>query len=252
MSNFKEYVKNTIYNNIYKFGLEIALNIRRYENLSPSHMRSLVKRDDPVILDVGANDGADSDWLGRLFPKGKIFSFEPDPRAIARFRKNVKRENVSLQELALGAENGVLPFHQSSGWPPGSERPFEGAEWDYSGSLHAPNDLKETHPWLKFDNIIHVPVMRLDDWAGSQNFDSVDFMWADVQGAENDLILGAGSFINNINVIYIEYSDKKEYDNQWDLDEIRMNLPNHTLFKKFRHDALFVQKKHIVKDNLFG
>jgi hypothetical protein len=47
-------------------------------------------------------------------PSATIFAFEPDPRAIAKFRDAIVNPNVHLYECAIGAVNGRIGFHQSS------------------------------------------------------------------------------------------------------------------------------------------
>jgi 2-O-methyltransferase len=239
-SRAKRKVKSKLNQVIEDLGLSVFLNKRRYGNLSPADLRALIGKKDPVILDIGANDGVDSRWLARVFPEGQVYSFEPDPRAIARFKAKIDQTQISLQEMALGAENGTMTFYQSSGWPTGAKPPSEGAEWDYSGSLRPPKEASIIHPWLKFDHEIKVPVSRLDAWASEKNIQIVDFIWADVQGAEGDLIMGGGAFIHTVKAIYIEFSNQEEYAGQWNLEKIKESLPKHKLMKVFAHDALFV------------
>ena len=83
--------------------------------LTASEIRHLVGKDDPVIIEVGANCGQTTVEPLRAMPGATIFAFEPDPRAIAKFRNTIANPNVHLYECAIGATNGTISFHQSSG-----------------------------------------------------------------------------------------------------------------------------------------
>ncbi len=50
------------------------------------HIVSLLQKPDPVILDIGCNDGTDAQCFLRLCPEAKLYCFEPDARAAARFK----------------------------------------------------------------------------------------------------------------------------------------------------------------------
>src|ERR1700676_4003626 len=56
--------------------------------LKQEGIKGLVGKQDPTILEIGCNDGNDTMAFLRAMPQAKIFCFEPDPRAIARFRKH--------------------------------------------------------------------------------------------------------------------------------------------------------------------
>ena len=55
--------------------------------LTAGEIRALVGRDDPVIIEIGANCGQTTVELLKAMPGVTIHAFEPDPRAIAKFRK---------------------------------------------------------------------------------------------------------------------------------------------------------------------
>lgn len=93
-----------------------------------------------------------------------IHAFEIDPRAIEKFHKKIKSPNVHLHEVAIGDVNGEMDFYMSSGTPPGAEwwKDEENRGWDLSGSLIKPTGVLSTHPWVKFEDKIKVPVVKLD------------------------------------------------------------------------------------------
>jgi len=219
------------------------MNLRPKDyNLEPgaikiSDLRALIGKNDPTILEIGANVGQTTEEFLREMPNARIFCFEPEPRAIQRFKNRIRNSNVTLFECAVGNQNGTINFHRSSG---------EGAakDWDQSGSIRSPKRVFETWPWLRFDSQIQVPIVRLNDWAMDKNIGVVDLMWADVQGAESDVILGGADVIGNCRFFYTEYGLIEWYEGQVSLDHICETLADigFVLYRKFEMDALFVNK----------
>lgn len=202
-------------------------------------IRDLVGREKPVILEVGANCGQTTAELLEAMPGAVVHAFEPEPRAISEFRRNIQAPNVHLYECAVGATNGTVTFHQSSGGE--QEYPeYQGSGWDQSGSIRRPRTHLEVWPWVKFEHQIQVPIVTLDAWAGQQGITQVDFIWADVQGAESDLIQGATLLLRNTRYLYTEYSNEEWYEGQVTLAELQRLLPGFTLLRRYPMDALFL------------
>jgi FkbM family methyltransferase len=212
--------------------------------LTAPEIRRLVGKDDPVIIEVGANCGQTTVELLRAMPGATIFAFEPDPRAIAKFRDAVKNPNVHLYECAIGATNGTISFHQSSG----AEHLAEySAGWDQSGSIRRPNTHLKVWPWVRFEKQLTVPIMTLDAWSEQHQVTAADFIWADVQGAESDLVEGAARFLKSSKYFYTEYSNDEWYEGQITLAELLAKLPDFDLVRRFQMDALFENKGMALK-----
>ena len=65
----------------------------------------------------------------------------------------------------------------------------------------------------------------MDTWYEDQDLDIVDFIWADVQGAEEELILGAKHILSRTKYFYTEYSNEELYKNQINKKTILEMLP---------------------------
>lgn len=211
--------------------------------ITQEEIRRLLGKDDPVILDVGANDGGDSRAFLESFPRARVYAFEPDPRAIRRFRAATPDPRATLFEIAIGDHDGTAEFHVSDAelspvW--GLMMP-EG--WDQSGSLHRPKDVTKVHPWIKFERTIEVKLQRLDTWASENHIGQIDFMWVDIQGAEKDLIVGAPETLKRTRFFFTEYSDKQLYEGEPSLEQIASLLPDFKLIKRWQGDALFRNKR---------
>lgn len=204
--------------------------------LTAAEIRHLVGKDDPVIIEVGANCGQTTVELLKAMPGATIHAFEPEPRAIAKFRDAIANPNVHLYECAIGAVNGTTSFYQSSG----AEHLLEYRQgWDQSGSIRRPNSHLKVWPWVKFENQITVPIMTLDDWSMQHQIAQADFIWADVQGAESDLVEGAARFLRSTRYFYTEYSNDEWYEGQITLADLLEKLPDFDLVRRYIMDALF-------------
>jgi 2-O-methyltransferase len=208
--------------------------------LSATEIRRCVGKDDPIIVEVGANCGQTTVEMLKAMPRATIYAFEPDPRAIAKFRAAVTHPSVHLYECAIGAVNGTISFHQSSG---AEELADYSKGWDQSGSIRRPNSHLKVWPWVKFEKQITVPIMTLDAWSELHQVSKADFIWADVQGAESDLVDGAARFLHSSRYFYTEYSNEEWYEGQITLAGLLAKLPDFDLVTRYPMDALFRNKR---------
>lgn len=198
--------------------------------LTKSAIRRLLRNPVAVIVEVGAADGIDTlEFLSEFdHPQFRIFAIEPDPRNIEKFVINVSDTRARLLPVAVGDGNGVSDFHQSS--------------TPYSSSLKKPNvKLLQYHwPEMKFDRVIKVNVATLDSIVDDQRLEGVDFIWCDIQGAEDLLIAGAKKTLRITRYFYTEYSQENFYEDDNSLDKICQLLgPDWRLLRDYGTDALF-------------
>ena len=221
--------------------MQVALPPITREKITFNFIRSLVGAHAHTILDIGAHHGWQSAELCRSFPQAAIHAFEPDPRAIAKFRERVRDPRVFLHEMAIAAVDGTAPFHVSSGLPPSipSERLSDYPQgWDQSGSLLAPKNHLTRTPWCQFNDTISVTTRTLDSWAREQEIDAVDFIWADTQGAEGSLIQGGRELLARTRYLYTEYSNEELYEGEPDLATLLAMLPSFSVVKRYPFDVL--------------
>jgi 2-O-methyltransferase len=205
-------------------------------DLNAKAVRRLVKRDDPVILEIGANDGQTTLAFLKHMPRARIYCFEPEPRALVLFKSRVNHPQVKLSECAVGNRNGWVTFHQSSGID-------EFSDWNASGSIRPPKEHLTIWPKVTFESEIQVPIVRLDDWFKSQSIDRIDFIWADIQGAEGDLIQGGIETINKSRFFYTEYGFRELYEGQYSLADIDARLEEFSVKRLFKSDVLFANMR---------
>jgi len=211
-----------------------------WDTISDMDIVTLLGKDNPVILDIGSNDGTHTALFLELFKEARIFSFEPDPRARKRYLARIDDPRAVLFDLAISDRNGYIDFHVSSGTPPADSgsAEIEGADWDQSGSIRAPKKHLDRYPWCRFDEKFAVPTKTLDDWAEEQGIHAVDLIWADVQGAEGDLIAGGTETLRKTRYFYTEYSNSELYEGQLNLNGLLSRLPDFEVQYRYEKDVL--------------
>ena len=208
--------------------------------LDQATIKRIVGRPDPIILEVGCNDGNDTCMFLDLFPKARVHAFEPDPRPRERFRQKVRNSRAKLWDVAICATDGEAEFHMSTGneVPPGAEPMPKGMEWDFSGSLRSPTRHRDIFPWVKFERTMKVRTMRLDTFAAEQKLKRVDFLWVDAQGSEGDMIAGAHQTLKMTRWIYMEYTVHDLYQGQLGAQQLLALLPDFEVVALYPDDML--------------
>jgi len=175
-------------------------------------IRSLLKKENPVVVEIGAHYGEDSLRFLETFKDITLYCFEPDQRNIDIFKKHVNDERVKLFEIALSNTAGTALFYQSYQEHRAGEVPDK-YNWisqkDYiNGGLNSSgaSSLKTGYVHT-LDKPSEVKTDRFDSWYKENNMDKIDFVWLDVQGAEREVIEGMGQEIKNIKYIWVEYGE---------------------------------------------
>lgn len=186
----------------------------------------------PIVLDVGCYDGEDSRELAKALCRNAAFyCFEADKRVYDVLIKLNKLDNITLNfyPLALGNYNGEVDFYLSDS---DTRQHYPNTVWSASSSLKEPNYHLELFKDVKFENKISVDCLKLDTL---KKFvfkppQVIDFIWCDINGAEEDFILGGMDTLqNHTRYLYIEFSDKELYKGQITKDCILELLPNFEL-----------------------
>jgi FkbM family methyltransferase len=152
-----------------------------------------------TALDVGANVGYYSLVLAeRVGPGGRVHAFEPDPRLAEHLERHLAlngfADRVHVHRTAVAAAAGRADFLRA-------EKENLGG-----GTLIPYPDLqRETFP---------VEVVSLDGFCDAHGVRTVDFLKVDVEGAETDVLRGAGGLLERraVHHILVEL-------NGWRLDD---------------------------------
>jgi 2-O-methyltransferase len=177
-----------------------------------SRYKAVIENTDyPTVLEIGAAEGEDTvRYVGALVALNRPFryiAFEPDERNIWHLQRLVDKLHFELIPKAVGDINGLAPW-KSSNHP-------------YSGSVKEPKEHLTLYPHITFGERDSVGMVRLDDCIKGK----VDWIWCDVQGAEDLVIGGAQETLARTRFFYTEYIECEAYQGQIGRDEILRRLP---------------------------
>lgn len=158
------------------------------------------------VVDIGVNHGQFLHLASRLWPSAGIVGVEPNgelaAKAAALYQNDVR---VRIESCAVGAENGNIELFVTAN--------------DQNSSIHQPSDA--FHDDRTDDGVVKietVPLKRLD--ALLDGVAGPMLLKIDVQGAELEVLEGAGDRLDDVSVIIIESPFETAYDGAAGFDEI--------------------------------
>lgn len=184
--------------------------------------------DKPVIFEFGTCDGQHTNVMCSILKQlRKNFSyhaFEADHRIIPSFKyiNNNHLNEIKLVHGAIGNSDGVVKIHLSGGEEK-REGHFKQAFYG-SSSIRKPKKTLEFWPDMTFEEA-EVTCYKFDTYYQDNRIKTVDFIWADIQGAEGDLINGGQVALANTRYLYTEYSNDELYEGEIGLNDIINKLP---------------------------
>ena len=230
-------------------------------NLSHKQIKKLINKEEPVILELGSHKGFDTKRFLAEFKYLTIYCFEPDPRCIKEFKKSINDNRCKLIEAAVSDIDGKTSLHMSGGYNPGKLSRLYNLlktlgilkyfintkeEWDFSSSIKKAISNSKKYPWLNFHQKVEVNTIKLDTWLKENNINRIDLIWADIQGAEKNMIEGGINTLKIVNYLYIEYGETETYPEALTRDETINFLRKHNFeiidkysSKNKRGDLLF-------------
>jgi FkbM family methyltransferase len=186
----------------------------------------------PVVVELGAHDGTHTEQMvDRLTQPFTFIAVEPDAGILPRLQARQLR--IKIVPAAIGSRDfDATIFYQST--KPGC------------GSIRRATGLLSKFPDCTFTETT-VPAVTLDTICGG--LDRIDFIWADIQGAELDMIEGGREALARTRYLYTEH-EAGMYEGCVGLTEILARLPGWELVEDYGYDALLRNGrlvKHVVQ-----
>jgi len=184
--------------------------------------------DNPIIIDAGAYDGADSIDFANMFPNGIIYAFEPVSNIYNQLVENTKNyKNIKTYKLALSDTTVNKKIYVSSGYSV------------QSSSLLKPKNHLQMFPDCKFESEEVVKTTTINKFCADNKINRIDFMWLDLQGNETKVIKKADKILHTTKAIFAEYSLVEFYEGVLLYDD----------FKKFMKELGF---KEVFNENTYN
>jgi len=157
--------------------------------------------ENPIIFDIGANEGQSVDRFKKIFPKSKIFSFEPLYFLEDKLKSKQKRysnfnyylfgfgDKNLKKDIYVNAQTGASSFFKlknNSAWLSKRSKILGIKESDFK---------KEK---------ITVELKKLDDFLSENKISHIDILKVDVQGYEANIFKGSEQSLKTKVFQYIE------------------------------------------------
>jgi FkbM family methyltransferase len=158
-----------------------------------------------TFIEIGMHFGEDTRIFREMLPNTRIIGFEPDPRNIKFILDRGIDKICEFHPVALSNANENREFYMSSGKvPEHPDKDHLDNDWSSSSSLKRPTGHLAAHKWCTFPKKTIVKCVRLDDIIEKDKI--IDFIWVDVQGAEDIVFAGAAETLKRTRYVYTEYA----------------------------------------------
>ncbi len=190
----------------------------------------------PIILEAGAFHGNESVRAAKLWPKARIYAFEPNPQAFKNLQAAIDDaglKNVETYPLALCLYNGTATFNVCLGMA--GEEPIFG----YASSILP--TTKEMEIYCKGPQI-KVPCMILDDWCNEHQVKNIDLLRLELEGLELPVLRSSPNILKTVKVLYVKTF----------IHPFRISMTEYGELKKFLEESNFVLLSHRYIPGIIG
>ncbi len=151
-----------------------------------------------VIVDIGANEGHWALYMHQHHPDAAIIAIEPNPNPLDLMKRNIisnNLENITVLPVAICDSNTTSTFETI----------------DNVTSLGSFAIDRKERPWLTDERVrlIEVQCKRLDDLLELQDYDTVDLIKIDVEGAEVEVLKSAKKTLQKTRRLEVEYNNNE-------------------------------------------
>ena len=206
-------------------------------DLDKNYIKQLINKNNPVILEIGSANGDDTSDFIKTFSDTdfRLYGFEPEPKNIKIIEEKISSEKFELFRGVVSDTDGELTFNRS--------RTDNPDDFSFSGSIMKPKNHLKLWDWIYFDESIAVPSITLDTFCATKNINTIDFIWCDVQGAEERVIMGGKKTLETkVRFLFTEYSNDEQYEGQPTLQRILNLLPTFEVVRDDGKDVLLKNK----------
>lgn len=170
----------------------------------------LTGKNNPVVIDVGANIGEYSLDVFDFNISSFVVAFEPHPKTYKKLICNIKHNNFKAYNKGVSNIDGVLELYD-----------YENRDGSAHASLYK-EVITDLHHGASISH--QVKVVGLDSILLKENIDIVDLLKIDTEGNEFNVLLGIDGYIkkNKVKAIHFEFNEmniisKVSFKNIWDL-----------------------------------
>lgn len=239
-------LKGAVKRTLRLFGYRIS-RISNDDSLSPLGVqRQLIRREAPMIFDIGANIGIVTQQYRSIFPGAIIHSFEPFTESYLSLRHRCSQDgNIFPHQIAICENANKHTLYSNRSAP--------------TNSL-LPKDSRSDALWgqglLDTNSVVEVESTTIDCFCTENHIRTIDILKMDIQGAELRALEGADETLSRqaISLIYLEIIIGETYTGQPKFLEYIQRLdsygyelfdlynPERRYMRLIQTDAIFISK----------
>ena len=177
----------------------------------------------PTIIDIGANKGQTIVFFKKIFPKLKIFAFEPSETYKFLEKKYQNDKNIKLSNVAIDKKKGKKKFYYHKF----KSNNTSGLSGFYKINKDSKDHIRlrspERNKILKEINFSYsVNCMSLDDIFKKKI--NIDLLKIDTQGNELNVLKGSKKLLKNVKFIKLELMLYDYYEKSYSISDIESFL----------------------------
>jgi len=187
-----------------RFGQEVRSLFDKQYRRAFRNLRHLPGVDYRFVIDAGANRGAFTDAFLQLHRPERVVLVEAIPDLAMKLEARYEGDpRISVVSAALSDQNGEAQFEINRSEASSSLLPIDPRNSEWFG-----RDLSVA-------NSITVLTLTLPELMKRQQFERVDLLKLDLQGAERLVLSGGAEALDRVRVIYTEVFFERLYAGAW-------------------------------------
>ncbi len=194
-----------------------------------------IRKNNPVIIDVGSNKGQTIDFFLKNFRNAVIYGFEPNLELYTMLCEKYKNNTrIKITNCGISDKPGKLLFKETV---TNETSTFEELNYD-SEYLKMKSKVLGVKPENMVKKTYEVTVTTLHDFMEKENIKNVDVLKIDTEGHEYKCLLGLFNGPGTtINFIQLEQHNDDMYTNKASEDTITQLLIKNKfqLYQKIKH-----------------
>jgi 2-O-methyltransferase len=197
-------------------------------------IKSLVNKVDPVIFDIGANNGSSLDEFKEWWPQSQVHCFEPQDECLPELNESANRLSnegkVYINHIAAGNKsNETAKFYThdiNSGVSGFNKINMKSRDSLDLNKLEKEGLEKKIEYGNTLNHVREVATLRLDDYISSHDtpIERINLLKIDTQGFEPEVLEGLGEKLNMVDVVLTELMFYDFYERSLSFSDIEKYL----------------------------
>lgn len=184
-----------------------VLNSDSTQASGEEHLLKLLskKYKEPIIFDVGANEGGYSALTRKYIPNSTIYAFEPGIKSFAKL-KDKQLKKLHIYNVGLSDKKGTAYFYDFS------EKSTQKNDYPVSAMASLSKEVFTKYHREK-PKSRKINLETIDNFVKKENIRHIDFLKIDTEGYEYHVLKGAMKTImkKKIDVIQFEFNEMNVY-----------------------------------------